>query len=111
MDSAGSRSQSFQKILLLYDIGVLSIFIFFSELFLDNVFKQIAQDGIQITRNQTISRVVENLLKQATSVQHLESIGSILSTDWELACTDRFEIEWTKLYHVACHSWLSWSKV
>lgn len=42
-----------------------------------------------MARNQTVSRIVETLLHEATAQQH-QQIISKFAEDWELVCTDRF---------------------
>ncbi|XP_013404032.1 nucleolar protein 9 [Lingula anatina] len=59
------------------------------DLFLRNVFKQLATEAVTVSQNQTVSRVVENIVQWASGTQ-LYQILTAFSFDWETVCTNRF---------------------
>ena len=67
----------------------IQMFILSSEMMLANVFKQLIDEALKVSRNQTVSTIVENLLKEATEEQLVQFMVAF-ATDWETACTDRF---------------------
>lgn len=81
-------------------------FVSISELFIQNVFSTLCTEVISVSQNQTASNIVEHLLKEA-SLDHLISFGRALSSDWELACTDRFASHVTQTFTLQLGSLLS----
>ena len=53
------------------------------------MFKQLNEEALKVSQNQTASTIVELLLKEASERQ-LTAFMLALSADWETACTDRF---------------------
>ena len=56
---------------------------------LDNVFKQLCEEALRVSCNQTVSGIVESLLHEATRKQ-LVMFMNTFASDWETACQDRF---------------------
>ena len=71
-----------------------------------NVFEQLCQEAIAVSQNQTASRIVETLIKNASRSQ-LRAFMNALATDWETACTDRFACYVTQSLIVATASYIS----
>ncbi len=61
---------------------------FFAEIMLGNVFRQLATEALRVSRNQTVSCIVERLLTEA-SAEHVLMLLNAFAADWEVACTDR----------------------
>ena len=55
---------------------------------LGNVFKQLATEALTVSRNQTVSYIVQKLVEEATIFQ-LVMVMNAFAKDWETACTDR----------------------
>lgn len=60
-----------------------------NDLLLENVFKQLNSEALTVSRNQTVSTIVESLLHNASASQLLGFTASI-AQDWETAIEDRF---------------------
>ena len=73
-------------------------------LLLENVFKQLTTEALSVSRNQTVSTIVESLLHHASPSQ-LQDFTAALAEDWETACQDRFasHVVQTLLLCVAPH--------
>ncbi|CAH1780510.1 unnamed protein product, partial [Owenia fusiformis] len=59
------------------------------DLFLNNVIKQLATECISVSRNQTASRIIEQLIAVSNATQ-LQVLMKAFSTDWYTVCMDRF---------------------
>ena len=57
--------------------------------FLDNVFKETEKEEIKLARNQTVSRILEEMI-DAASKSHIESFLRGFTENYHLICTDRF---------------------
>ena len=57
--------------------------------FLDNVFKETAKEEIKLARNQTVSRILEEMIAVANR-SHIESFLIGFTENYHLICTDRF---------------------
>ena len=57
--------------------------------FLDNVFKETAKEEIKLARNQTVSRILEEMI-EAAGETHVESFLPGFTENYHLICTDRF---------------------
>lgn len=73
-------------------------------MFLDNVFKQLAQEALKVSQNQTGSGIVEELVHRADRHQ-LISIMEPFSQDWETACCDRFASYVTQAMVLQCNQY------
>ena len=71
-----------------------------------NVFEQLCQEAIAVSQNQTASRIIEALMRNASRLQ-LRAFMNALATDWETACTDRFACYVTQSLIVATASHIS----
>ncbi len=56
---------------------------------LRNVFQQLGTEALKVSRNQTVSTIVESLVSEATPAQ-LVLILNAFAQDWNTACTDRY---------------------
>lgn len=63
--------------------------LFFAEMFLENVFKQTEEQEVKLCQNQTISRILEEILPLGKSSQILTFFKGLLS-DSETIMYDRF---------------------
>ena len=55
---------------------------------LGNVFKQLATEALTVSKNPTVSHIVQKLVEEAT-VSQLVMVMNAFATDWEAACSDR----------------------
>ena len=56
---------------------------------LTNIFKQLASEALKVSRNQTVSYIVQNLIKEANAAQ-LVMLMNAFAKDWEASCSDRY---------------------
>ena len=65
-----------------------SAFCWIAEVMLGNVFKQLATEALTVSKNPTVSHIVQKLVEEAT-VSQLVMVMNAFATDWEAACSDR----------------------
>ena len=68
---------------------MLTFVFFFSELFLDNVFSQLEEDGPRVCRLASTSRVLEKLVQDASD-RNVLLLFKTFSLDWSILLSDRF---------------------
>ena len=56
---------------------------------LTNIFKQLASEALKVSRNQTVSYTVQNLIKEANATQ-LVMLMNAFAKDWEISFSDRY---------------------
>ena len=69
--------------------------------FLDNVFKETAKEEIQLARNQTVSRILEEMIGVAEK-DHVQGFLKGFTENYHLVCTDRFASHVTQALIIKC---------
>ena len=69
--------------------------------FLDNVFKETAKEEIKLARNQTVSRIMEEMVGVAEK-DHVEAFLKGFTEEYHLVCTDRFASHVTQALIAKC---------
>ena len=77
----------------------------YAALLLENIFRQLTQEAVQVSQSATVSHIIEELIQQADRTQ-LTSLLEQFSTDWETVCCDQYASHVTQALVKRCGQFL-----